>query len=173
MLFGTVIRPQCLQKINERIAPFELSFSALDLQTLELSFDLVLLFCSTVKDSPAVMAGLELRDVASADTIIKPALSQAVGYVVVVVVGFIIATGMVFVTRLMKKTVGEDNSKTEMFMTANRSVRVGLTSSAVVSSWLWSTAMLGSAAVGYSFGAAGPFWFAAGYVCETFSTCPY
>jgi SSS family transporter len=49
-----------------------------------------------------------------------------------------------------------------MFMTANRSVNTGLTASAVVSSWLWSTAMLGSSLVGYAYGVAGPFWFAAG-----------
>lgn len=29
-------------------------------------------------------------------------------------------------------------------------------------SWLWSTAMLGSSLVGYNYGIAGPFWFAAG-----------
>jgi Na+/proline symporter len=29
-------------------------------------------------------------------------------------------------------------------------------------SWLWSTALLGSSFVGYSYGVAGPFWFAAG-----------
>jgi hypothetical protein len=40
---------------------------------------------------------------------------------------------MVFATRILKKTVGEDNEKTEMFMTANRSVRTGLTASAMVS----------------------------------------
>lgn len=51
-----------------------------------------------------------------------------------------------------------------MFMTANRRVGTGLTASAVISSWLWSTAMLGSTFVGYNFGVAGPFWFAAGYV---------
>lgn len=43
------------------------------------------------------------------------------------------------------------------FMTANRSVRTGLTASAVVSGWLWSTAMLGSTLVGYTGGIAGPF----------------
>lgn len=64
-------------------------------------------------------------------------------------------------------------------MTANRTVRTGLTASAVISvcsswppdfclsltdiqSWLWSTALLGSSFVGYSYGVAGPFWFAAG-----------
>jgi len=99
---------------------------------------------------------------ADANSAVEPALPQAVGYVVVVVVGFLIAFIMVFATYVLKKTAGEDNRKTEMFMTANRSVRTGLTTSAVVSSWLWSTAMLGSTLVGYNFGIAGPFWFAAG-----------
>lgn len=71
---------------------------------------------------------------------------------------------MMGITRILKKTVGEDNRKTEMFMTANRTINTGLTSSAVISSWLWSTAMLGSCLVGYNFGVSGPFWFAAGYV---------
>ncbi|KAF2704123.1 urea active transporter [Pleomassaria siparia CBS 279.74] len=94
--------------------------------------------------------------------VVHPPLSQAVGYVVVVVIGLVIAITMIFVTRLLKRTVGEDNRKTEMFMTANRSVNTGLTASAVVSSWLWSTAMLGSSLVGYVNGVSGPFWFAAG-----------
>lgn len=102
-------------------------------------------------------------DASGADaTAVEPALSQAVGYVVVVAIGFIIAFAMVLATYVLKKTTGEDNRKTEMFMTANRSVRTGLTASAVISSWLWSTAMLGSSLVGYNFGVAGPFWFAAG-----------
>ncbi|KAJ5125224.1 hypothetical protein N7526_007401 [Penicillium atrosanguineum] len=93
---------------------------------------------------------------------VQPPLSQAVGYVIVVVVGLIIALVMMIITKVLKKTAGEDNEKTEMFMTANRTVRTGLTSSAVISSWLWTTALLGSSFVGYSYGLAGPFWFAAG-----------
>ena len=77
-------------------------------------------------------------------------------------VGFVIALIMIGITKILKRTVGEDNRKTEMFMTANRTINTGLTSSAVISSWLWSTAMLGSTLVGYNFGVAGPFWFAAG-----------
>ncbi|KAI9801775.1 MAG: hypothetical protein M1825_003147 [Sarcosagium campestre] len=84
------------------------------------------------------------------EPVVQPPLSQAVGYIVVIVLGLIIAFVMIFVTKLMKRTVGEDNAKTEMFMTANRS------------SWLWSTAMLGSTFVGYVYGVSGPFWFAAG-----------
>ncbi|CRG90864.1 putative urea active transporter 1 [Talaromyces islandicus] len=97
-----------------------------------------------------------------AGSAVQPPLSQAVGYVIVVVVGLIVAVVMMFITRLLNKTLGEDNKKTEMFMTANRTVRTGLTASAVVSSWLWSTALLGSSLVGYNYGVAGPFWFAAG-----------
>ncbi|PWY74168.1 Na+/solute symporter [Aspergillus eucalypticola CBS 122712] len=97
---------------------------------------------------------------------VQPPLSQAVGYVIVVVLGLIIAgadkTVMMVITRILKKTTGEDNRKTEMFMTANRTVRTGLTASAVISSWLWTTAMLGASFVGYDYGVAGPFWFAAG-----------
>ncbi|KAI1843265.1 hypothetical protein JX265_012162 [Neoarthrinium moseri] len=104
------------------------------------------------------MLPLERRDGGS----VEPPLPQAVGYAVVVGIGFLIAFVMVFVTYILKRTVGEDNKTTEMFMTANRSVGTGLTSSAVISSWLWSTAMLGSTLVGYNFGVAGPFWFAAG-----------
>ena len=102
------------------------------------------------------------QDASTSAETVKPPLSQAIGYVVVVAIGFVIAILMVLVTKILKRTVGEDNRKTEMFMTANRSVRTGLAASAVISSWLWSTAMLGSTLVGYNFGAAGPFWFAAG-----------
>ncbi|SPB53473.1 unnamed protein product [Aspergillus niger] len=108
---------------------------------------------------------------------VQPPLYQAVGYVIVVVLGLIIAGGMftsrqpsiaadkvvmMVITKILKKTTGEDNKKTEMFMTANRTVRTGLTASAVISSWLWTTAMLGASFVGYDYGVAGPFWFAAG-----------
>ncbi|OQD82445.1 hypothetical protein PENANT_c021G04903 [Penicillium antarcticum] len=105
------------------------------------------------------MSNLYVRDGVSS---VQPPLSQAVGYVVVVVVvviGVIIALVMMLITKVLKKTTGEDNKKTEMFMTANRTVRTGLTASAVISSWLWSTALLGSSFVGYDYGVAGPFWF--------------
>ncbi|KAK7409604.1 hypothetical protein QQX98_008199 [Neonectria punicea] len=49
-----------------------------------------------------------------------------------------------------------------MFMVANRSVGTGLTASAVVSSWMWATAIIWTAAQGYLYGIAAPFWYAAG-----------
>ncbi|GAQ10211.1 probable urea active transporter 1 [Aspergillus lentulus] len=111
------------------------------------------------------------------EAVVQPPLLRVVGYVIVVVLGLIIALGMsmllaqerqltgavmMVITKILKRTAGEDNKRTEMFMTANRTVRTGLTASAVISSWLWSTAMLGSAFVGYDYGVSGPFWFAAG-----------
>ena len=68
-------------------------------------------------------------------TAITPPLPQSGGYVVVVVIGLIFAFGMlciapchldavmadtstlamVFVTKILKKTTGEDNAKTEMY----------------------------------------------------------
>ncbi|EAA64703.1 hypothetical protein AN2598.2 [Aspergillus nidulans FGSC A4] len=90
-----------------------------------------------------------------AETAVQPPLSQAVGYIVVVLIGAIIALVMMLVTKVLKKTTGEDNKKTEMFMTANRTVRTGLTASAVIS-------LLGSSFTGYDYGVSGPFWFAAG-----------
>ena len=77
----------------------------------------------------------QATDDAASTAVVKPALSQAVGYVVVVLIGLIIAFGMpsisleqdrlkvradmgavmIFVTRVLKKTVGEDNAKTEMY----------------------------------------------------------
>ena len=47
-------------------------------------------------------------------------------------------------------------------MVANRSVGTGLTASAVISSWLYSTALLGSPYLTYSYGIALPLYWAAG-----------
>lgn len=47
-------------------------------------------------------------------------------------------------------------------MVANRSVGTGLTASAVISSWLYSTALLGAPYLTYWYGIALPIWWAAG-----------
>lgn len=106
---------------------------------------------------------------------------------------------MMLITKVLKKTTGEDNEKTEMYGCSstnlpsiliqkkvhdskpycphrlNRICRdigqfFSFSSPAVWTptdkwlsqSWLWSTALLGSSFVGYDYGVAGPFWFAAG-----------
>jgi hypothetical protein len=75
------------------------------------------------------MSQLHVRDGIST---VQPPLSQAIGYVVVVVIGVIIALGrydcvlylediltftvMMLITKVLKKTTGEDNEKTEMYL---------------------------------------------------------
>lgn len=50
----------------------------------------------------------------------------------------------------------------EMFNTAGRTVKSGLVSSAVVSSWTWAATLMQSTAVCYNYGISGPFWYASG-----------
>jgi arginine exporter protein ArgO len=108
---------------------------------------------------------------------------------------------MMLVTKILKKTIGEDNKKTEMYNSALSLLAIDLNAHLLITnqvydskslcknwshcisrnfcqcfnvallnpslinneqSWLWSTALLGSSFVGYDYGVAGPFWFAAG-----------
>lgn len=64
----------------------------------------------------------------------SPPLSQAVGYVVVIGLGFLFAMGMIITTYVLKRYQNEVQTS-EMFSTAGRSVKSGLVASAVVSSW--------------------------------------
>ncbi|KAJ4260432.1 hypothetical protein NW762_007171 [Fusarium torreyae] len=94
-----------------------------------------------------------------ADTVVKPPLPQGAGYGVVVGLGVAFALGMIWVTHAMKKAFNENNKSTETFMVANRTVGTGLTAAAVISSWLYSTALLGASLLTYKYGLAlGVYW---------------
>ncbi|TDZ36081.1 putative urea active transporter 1 [Colletotrichum spinosum] len=108
---------------------------------------------------------MSLQHRADDGVVIPSPLPQSVGYGVVVAVGLVFAFCMMGVTAILKKTLHEDNSNAETFMVANRSVRPGLVASAVVSSWLWSTALLSCVLVTYSYGISGAFWYGGG--CST------
>ncbi|WQF75050.1 Putative sodium/solute symporter, sodium/glucose symporter superfamily [Colletotrichum destructivum] len=119
----------------------------------------------------------------SDETSVVPApLPQSVGYGVVVALGLAFAFGMMGVTSVLKRTLSEDNSKAETSVERSADprlsiliflqvyggrpkVRTGLVASAVVSSWLWSTALLSCVLVTYSYGLSGAFWYGAG--CST------
>ncbi|KAH0528200.1 hypothetical protein TsFJ059_003094 [Trichoderma semiorbis] len=49
----------------------------------------------------------------SDDTVVPSPLPQGAGYAVVVAVGLIFALGMIGLTRLLKKTLNEDNANVE------------------------------------------------------------
>lgn len=60
----------------------------------------------------------------------------------------------------------EDTNSTENFMVANRSVGVGLTGSAVFSSWYWATEILWVVTMVYSYGIMSSFWYFAGLTIQ-------
>ncbi|KAL4784199.1 Sodium:solute symporter family-domain-containing protein [Aspergillus varians] len=92
---------------------------------------------------------------------VPPPLPQGAGYGVVVGLGVAFAIGMVWVTRMLKKTFNEDANSTETFMVANRTIGTGLTSCAVISSWLYSSALLGASLLTYNYGLALGVWWGA------------
>ena len=85
------------------------------------------------------------------DSIVPP-LSQGWGYGVIIGIGIAFAVSMMGITFLLRKYNHEDNSNFETYSTAGRSVGVGLTATAVISSWAWSTALLSSGTITYSYG---------------------
>lgn len=92
---------------------------------------------------------------------IEAALSQGVGYGIVLGLGFAFAFGMILITFILRRYNGELQTS-EMFTTAGRTVKSGLVGSAVVSSWTWAATLLQSSAVCYNYGVSGPFWYASG-----------
>ncbi|KAE9977030.1 hypothetical protein EG328_002299 [Venturia inaequalis] len=94
-----------------------------------------------------------------ADTVPAVPLSQGAGYGVVVGLGALFALGMIGVSTVMKKRGNIENS--EEFTVAKRSLGTGLTAAGVTSSWTWSTTLLSSVTVAYTYGVAGSFFYAA------------
>ncbi|KXT05849.1 hypothetical protein AC578_1030 [Pseudocercospora eumusae] len=90
-----------------------------------------------------------------------PPLSTATGYGVIIGLGFLFAFGMMLTTFVLKRYNNELQTS-EAFSTAGRTVKSGLVSSAVVSSWTWAATLLQSSAIAYKYGVSGPFWYASG-----------
>lgn len=88
-------------------------------------------------------------------------LSQGVGYGILIGVGAAFAIGMSTISWALSHYMNEVQDS-EMFMTAKHSVKTGLISSAVVSSWTIATTLLTSTTYGYQYGVSGPFWYACG-----------
>ncbi|KAK7517198.1 urea active transporter [Phyllosticta citriasiana] len=88
-------------------------------------------------------------------------LSKATGYGVIIGLGFLFAFAMMLTTFVLKRYNNELQTS-EMFSTAGRTVKSGLVSSAVVSSWTWAATLLQSSGVAYKYGVSGPFWYASG-----------
>ncbi|KAI8081683.1 Sodium:solute symporter family-domain-containing protein [Halteromyces radiatus] len=92
-------------------------------------------------------------------------LSEGAGYAVVLGFGALFAVCMTLVTMGLKRYLHEVQTS-EMYMTAQRSIKTGLVASAVVSSWTWAATLLTSTEVAYKYGVAGPIWYASGAVVQ-------
>jgi len=89
-------------------------------------------------------------------------LSQATGYGLIVGLSVLFCLIIILAVRIQKRYLAEDSEQSEMFMVANRSVGVGLTTSAVFSSWMWINESVFAAAYTYKWGVALPIWWASG-----------
>ncbi|KAF1940919.1 solute symporter family transporter [Clathrospora elynae] len=96
-----------------------------------------------------------------ADTTKIP-LPVGAGYGVVVGIGFFFAFVMMGISYLQNRYTRYSTQSSEEFNTASRSVKPGLIASGIVSAWTWAATLLQSSTVAYTYGVAGPFWYAAG-----------
>ncbi|KAK6198817.1 urea active transport protein [Scheffersomyces amazonensis] len=88
-------------------------------------------------------------------------LPQSAGYAVVVGLGGVFAFGMMLITYVLRR-YNREIMTAEEFATAGRSVKTGLISAAVVSSWTWAATLLTSTTIVYDYGISGGFFYAAG-----------
>ncbi|KAI1373392.1 hypothetical protein F4677DRAFT_462332 [Hypoxylon crocopeplum] len=87
---------------------------------------------------------------------------QSTGYGLLIGLGVAFCAVILVAIKIQKAYLSEDSGTSEMFMVANRSVGVGLTASAVFSSWMWINETVFAAAMCYRFGLAVPLWWATG-----------
>ena len=89
------------------------------------------------------------------------ALPEWIGWAVVVGLGAVFAVIISAEVKIEEKYLGV-NQTSEMFNTAGRTIKTGLTAAAIVSAWTWAATLLQSSTVAYQYGISGPFWYAAG-----------
>ena len=89
------------------------------------------------------------------------ALPEWIGYAIVVGLGMVFAVIISAEVKIEEKYLGLTQTS-EMFNTAGRTIKTGLTAAAIVSAWTWAATLLQSSTVAYQYGISGPFWYAAG-----------
>ena len=89
------------------------------------------------------------------------ALPEWIGWAIVVGLGAVFAVIITAEVKIEEKYLGVHQTS-EMFNTAGRTIKTGLTAAAIVSAWTWAATLLQSSTVAYQYGISGPFWYAAG-----------
>ncbi|PYH90977.1 hypothetical protein BO71DRAFT_333242 [Aspergillus ellipticus CBS 707.79] len=88
-------------------------------------------------------------------------LPPGAGYGIVIGIGGIFALFMLGISWLQNRYTQLSTHRAEEFNTASRSVKPGLISAGIVSSWTWSATLLTSSTFAYSYGVCGPMWYGA------------
>lgn len=89
------------------------------------------------------------------------ALPEWIGWAIVVGLGMVFAVIITIEVKIEERYLGVTQTS-EMFNTAGRTIKTGLTAAAIVSAWTWAATLLQSSTVAYQYGISGPFWYAAG-----------
>lgn len=117
-------------------------------------YNLIYFVCIQITDNTYhTMAGMNIP------------LPQGAGYAIIVGLGMVFSLGMILTTFMLRRYQKEIITSEE-FSTAGRSVKTGLISAAVVSSWTWAATLLQSSTQAYKNGVSGPFFYAAGACCQ-------
>lgn len=93
--------------------------------------------------------------------VVGEALPEWIGWAIVVGLGMVFAVIITIEVKIEEKYLGLTQTS-EMFNTAGRTIKTGLTAAAIVSAWTWAATLLQSSTVAYQYGISGPFWYAAG-----------
>lgn len=88
-------------------------------------------------------------------------LPAGAGYGIVIGIGGVFAIFMLCLTWLQNRYTNFSTHRAEEFNTASRSIKPGLISAGIVSSWTWSATLLTSSTFAYSYGVCGPMWYGA------------
>ncbi len=119
---------------------------------------ILIIFCITVSSFPQIAFG---AGAISEGFAVGEALPEWIGYAIVVGLGAVFAIIITIEVKIEEKYLGV-NLTSEMFNTAGRTIKTGLTAAAIVSAWTWAATLLQSSTVAYQYGISGPFWYAAG-----------
>ena len=112
---------------------------------------IILLLPQTAFGAGAISDGFTFDDV----------LPEWIGWAIVVGLGAVFAVIITIEVKIEEKYLGVHQTS-EMFNTAGRVIKTGLTAAAIVSAWTWAATLLQSSTVAYQYGISGPFWYAAG-----------
>lgn len=88
-------------------------------------------------------------------------LPAGAGYGIVIGIGGVFALFMLGLTWMQNRYTVFSTAQAEEFSTASRSVKPGLISAGIVSSWTWSATLLTSSTFAYDYGVCGPMWYGA------------